>query len=80
MLDLLKFTSNKKKKILNGVVAKFYHKNIYRGVWNLELLNSIRNSWVKLSTLENRLAREGYPRAYIHIFKFILKQCGTLGS
>ena len=38
----------------------------------------VTNPWVVL-ILENRLAREWCSRAYKHIVKLTLNQCGTLG-
>ena len=42
-------------------------------------LEFVTNLWVEL-TLENRLARRGYPRGYKHMIKFILNVCETLES
>ena len=50
----------------------------YSGVV-VALIPNVTNPWVKL-TLENRLAKGGYPRAYKHIVKLIFNPCGTLGS
>ena len=47
--------------------------------WWLALIPNVINPWVELA-LENRLAREGCPRAYKHMVKLILNPFGTLGS
>ena len=45
--------------------------------WWLALIPNVRK--VEL-TLETRLVRGGYPKAYKHMVKLILNSCGTLGS
>ena len=48
---------------------------------DLMVENYVTNPWVEVElTLENRLIRGGCLRAYKHMIKFTLNQCGTLGS
>ena len=46
---------------------------------DIEVRGDVRNPWVEL-TLENRLVKGGYQRAYRHMVKLTLNQCETLGS
>ena len=47
--------------------------------WWLALIPNVSNPWVEL-TIENRLAKRGYPRVYKHMVNLTPNPYGILGS